>query len=116
MNKDSVVKPTHKPDPQVIQNMFSKVAANYDRANTILSVGIHHLWREKLVKISGAKPGDQILDCATGTGDLAIAFKKAVGHTGLVVGTDFNKDMLATAPLKAKSKGLDIQFVMLIIR
>jgi len=101
---------THKPDPQVIQSMFSKVAANYDRGNNVLSLGIHHLWRHKLVRLSGAKPGDQILDCATGTGDLAIAFKKVVGPTGQVIGTDFNKDMLSTAPQKAQNESLDIQF------
>ena len=100
----------HKPDPQVIQSMFTKVAANYDRGNNVLSLGIHHLWRDKLVKNSGAKPGDHILDCATGTGDLAITFKKAVGTTGTVIGTDFNKEMLATAPAKAQSKNLDIKF------
>ena len=100
----------HKPDPEVIQSMFSKVAANYDRGNNVLSLGIHHLWREKLVKYSGAKAGHLILDCATGTGDLAIAFKKAVGPTGIVIGTDFNKEMLSTAPAKAQSKNLDIQF------
>lgn len=102
--------PVHKPDPQLIQSMFSKVAANYDRANTILSLGIHHLWRDKLVNMSGAKPGDQILDCATGTGDLAIAFKKVTGPTGMVIGTDFNEAMLSTAPSKAKTRNLDIKF------
>lgn len=99
-----------KPDPQVIQSMFSKVAANYDRGNNVLSFGIHHLWRDKLVKNSCAKLGQHILDCATGTGDLAIVFKKAVGPTGTVIGTDFNKEMLSTAPAKAQSKNLDIQF------
>ena len=113
MNSNLKTQPTqamNKPDPQVIQSMFSKVAANYDRTNTILSLGIHHLWRDKLVKKSGAKAGDQILDCATGTGDLAIAFKKAVGPSGTVIGTDFNEAMLSTAPFKAKAKNLDIKF------
>lgn len=100
----------HKPDPKVIHSMFSKVALNYDRGNNILSLGIHHLWRTQLVKKSGAKPGYQILDCATGTGDLAIAFKKAVGPTGTVIGTDFNQEMLASAPTKAKQQNLDIKF------
>jgi demethylmenaquinone methyltransferase / 2-methoxy-6-polyprenyl-1,4-benzoquinol methylase len=103
-------KPPRYPDPKVIQSMFSKVAANYDRGNTVLSLGIHHLWRENLVKNSGAKPGQLILDCATGTGDLAIAFKKVVGPTGIVIGTDFNKEMIATAPAKSQSKKLDIKF------
>lgn len=90
--------------------MFSKVAANYDKGNNVLSMGIHHLWRKKLVKYSGAKAGDKVLDCATGTGDLAIEFKKSVGSAGQVVGTDFCAEMLIPAPGKAKERGLEIQF------
>jgi demethylmenaquinone methyltransferase/2-methoxy-6-polyprenyl-1,4-benzoquinol methylase len=100
----------HSPNPEVIRQMFSKVAKNYDRGNNILSMGIHHLWRKKLVKLSGAKPGQSVLDCATGTGDLAIEFKQAVGTAGKVVGTDFCLEMLGPAPAKAAAKKLDIQF------
>lgn len=99
----------HSPNPEIIRSMFSKVAANYDKGNSVLSLGVHHLWRKKLVKYSGAKPGDAVLDCATGTGDLAIAFKKAVG-SGKVIGTDFCAEMLIPAPAKAQERGLDIQF------
>ncbi|WP_374034142.1 bifunctional demethylmenaquinone methyltransferase/2-methoxy-6-polyprenyl-1,4-benzoquinol methylase UbiE [Bdellovibrio bacteriovorus] len=99
----------HSPNPEIIRNMFSKVAANYDKGNNVLSMGIHHLWRKKLVKYSGAKAGDQVLDCATGTGDLAIEFKKTVG-AGAVTGTDFCAEMLIPAPGKAKERGLDITF------
>ncbi len=100
----------HSPNPEIIRNMFSKVAANYDKGNTVLSMGVHHLWRKKLVKYSGAKFGDKILDCATGTGDLAIEFKLKVGVVGSVTGTDFCAEMLIPAPQKAKDKGLEITF------
>lgn len=93
-----------------IRSMFSKVASNYDRANSVLSMGIHHLWRKKLVHLSQAKKGMKVLDCATGTGDLAIEFKKAVGSGGMVIGTDFCVEMLEPAPAKAKALGLQIQF------
>lgn len=102
--------PNPRPDAEIIRSMFSKVAASYDRANSVLSVGIHHLWRKKLVALSGAKAGSKILDCATGTGDLAIAFKKIVGPSGEVTGTDFCADMLESAPSKAKKENLDIKF------
>lgn len=102
--------PKHSPNPEIIRSMFSKVAANYDKGNDVLSMGIHHLWRKKLVKYSGAKAGDQVLDCATGTGDLAIEFKKTVGATGKVIGTDFCAEMLIPAPGKARARGLDIEF------
>lgn len=98
------------PNPETIRRMFSQVASGYDRANNVLSGGVHHLWRKKLVRWSGAKPGDAILDCATGTGDLAIEFKKAVGGQGSVTGTDFCEEMLAPAPMKARAKGVEITF------
>lgn len=100
----------HSPNPEIIRSMFSKVAANYDKGNNVLSMGIHHLWRKKLVKYSGAKAGDKVLDCATGTGDLAIEFKKTVGEQGSVIGTDFCAEMLIPAPAKAKHHGFEIKF------
>jgi demethylmenaquinone methyltransferase/2-methoxy-6-polyprenyl-1,4-benzoquinol methylase len=93
-----------------VHSMFSTIAPSYDRANTVLSFGVHHLWRRRAVAESGARPGDRVLDCATGTGDLAIAFKRVVGPDGTVLGTDFNADMLSFAPAKAHAKGLDISF------
>lgn len=102
--------PTHSPDPEKIRSMFSKVAAKYDTANSVLSVGIHHLWRKKVIELSHAKKGMSVLDCATGTGDLAIAFKEAVGAEGSVTGTDFCIEMMETAPQKAQSKNLQIKF------
>lgn len=98
------------PKAEQVRSMFNDIAENYDLANTVMSAGIHHLWRKALVTWSGAKTGDRVLDCATGTGDLAIEFKKAVGTTGTVVGTDFSPGMLGPAPAKASKLGLDIKF------
>ena len=98
------------PESTKIKSMFSTVASKYDRANNILSIGIHHLWRKKLVEWSEASPGGHVLDCATGTGDLAIEFKKVVGFAGSVVGSDFCAEMLESAPSKAMAQKLDIQF------
>jgi demethylmenaquinone methyltransferase/2-methoxy-6-polyprenyl-1,4-benzoquinol methylase len=86
--------------------MFGSIAGRYDRANTILSGGVHHGWRKATVRSSGAKPGEAVLDCATGTGDLAIAFRKAVGPTGRVVGADFTPEMIDLA----RAKATDIEF------
>lgn len=98
------------PQADRIQNMFNEIASRYDLANTILSGGIHHLWRRATVRWSGVKRGDSVLDCATGTGDLAIRFKKTVGLGGRVVGTDFSREMLVPAPAKAAKAGLKIEF------
>ncbi len=101
---------SHSPNPEIIKSMFSKVASRYDKANSVLSIGIHHLWRKKLVYLSKAHLGQDVLDCATGTGDLALEFKKSVGPSGTVIGTDFCAEMLEKAPHKALMKNLDILF------
>lgn len=100
----------HDKDPARIQSMFAKVAPKYDQANTVLSAGIHHLWRKKLVRWADVRPEDSILDCATGTGDLALEFKAAYPGT-TVTGTDFCQEMLDHAPLKAKNLGLEAKFL-----
>lgn len=93
-----------------VRNMFADIADDYDRINSILSFGVHSAWRKKTVLESGAKPGDRVLDCATGTGDLALEFKKTVGHTGYVLGTDFCKEMIEHAPDKAEEMQLVVDF------
>ena len=101
----------HKgPEPEVIRSMFAKVAKRYDLANSVLSLGIHHLWRKKLVQMAEVKPGDAVLDCATGTGDLALEFKQKVGRSGSVLGTDFCAEMLRPAPEKARIARLEVSF------
>jgi demethylmenaquinone methyltransferase/2-methoxy-6-polyprenyl-1,4-benzoquinol methylase len=93
-----------------VRQMFSSIATRYDVTNEVLSFGIHRLWRRSAVKYSAAKAGDSVLDCATGTGDLALAFKRKVGASGRVVGTDFCPEMLQSAPAKAAQAGLELEF------
>ncbi len=93
-----------------VHDMFAAIAGSYDRANGVLSLGVHRRWRARTVKESGAVAGDAVLDCATGTGDLALEFKRAVGVEGRVVGTDFCADMLAHAPAKAERMGMAVEW------
>lgn len=93
-----------------VRSMFADIADDYDRVNSILSFGIHHRWRNRTVELSGAQPGDKVLDCATGTGDLALEFKEQVGEEGYVLGTDFCKEMIEHAPAKADSHNLEVDF------
>ncbi|MFZ5467905.1 MAG: bifunctional demethylmenaquinone methyltransferase/2-methoxy-6-polyprenyl-1,4-benzoquinol methylase UbiE [Myxococcota bacterium] len=93
-----------------VREMFSAIALRYDATNDVLSLGMHRLWRREAVRRSGVTPGAAVLDCATGTGDLALAFKRAVGPSGRVVGTDFCAKMLDAAPPKAERAGLEIEF------
>lgn len=93
-----------------VRQMFSSIASRYDVTNEVLSLGIHRVWRSAAVRYSEAREGDRILDCATGTGDLALAFKRKVGASGSVVGTDFCPEMLQSAPAKASEAGLAVEF------
>jgi demethylmenaquinone methyltransferase/2-methoxy-6-polyprenyl-1,4-benzoquinol methylase len=93
-----------------VRAMFASIARRYDKGNQVLSLGLHHGWRRAAVKASGAGPGDRVLDCATGTGDLALAFQRAVGRQGKVLGTDFCAEMLEIARAKAEEEGLPTQF------
>ncbi len=99
-----------RPNPDFIRSLFSSISSDYDKANDVITFGLARRWRKKLVRWSQAKKGAKVLDCATGTGDLALDFKAHVGPEGQVIGTDFCEDMLKWAPLKAKEKGLDVQF------
>jgi demethylmenaquinone methyltransferase/2-methoxy-6-polyprenyl-1,4-benzoquinol methylase len=94
-----------------VRSMFASIAPRYDAANQVLSLGIHKGWRRKAVQLAGAMPGQRVLDCATGTGDLALEFKRAVGD-GCVLGTDFCAEMLRAAPGKARRAKLDVQFAV----
>ena len=93
-----------------VQQMFASIAPAYDRTNSVLSLGIHHIWRKNTVQVSGARAGMSVLDCATGTGDLALEFKKTVGPAGQVIGTDFCPEMMETAPAKSEAKKLHVEF------
>jgi demethylmenaquinone methyltransferase/2-methoxy-6-polyprenyl-1,4-benzoquinol methylase len=96
-------------EPERIRSMFASIATRYDRANTILSGGVHHLWRHRAVRRSGVRRGDHVLDCATGTGDLAIAFHKAGAN---VTGTDFTPEMIELARAKAPQIRFEVADVM----
>ncbi|MCU0942199.1 MAG: bifunctional demethylmenaquinone methyltransferase/2-methoxy-6-polyprenyl-1,4-benzoquinol methylase UbiE [Hydrogenophaga sp.] len=79
---------------QRVRGVFDSVASRYDVMNDLMSGGLHRLWKRYTITVADARPGHQVLDIAGGTGDLAMAFAKAVGPTGRVVHTDINEAML----------------------
>ena len=81
---------------QHVRGVFDSVASKYDVMNDLMSAGLHRVWKAYTVQVANLKPGDQVLDIAGGTGDLALAFSKKVGTTGRVVHTDINEAMLST--------------------
>lgn len=83
-------------DPGFVHSVFSSIARRYVTANHVLSLGADILWRERALKmIAEWNPGN-LLDIATGTGDLALAVKKALPEVE-VLGTDFCRPMLDVA-------------------
>jgi demethylmenaquinone methyltransferase / 2-methoxy-6-polyprenyl-1,4-benzoquinol methylase len=78
--------------------MFDRIARVYDRMNSVMTVGMHHRWRERAVDLARVGPGDRALDVATGTGDLAVALRARGAD---VVGLDFSERMLELARQKA---------------
>jgi demethylmenaquinone methyltransferase / 2-methoxy-6-polyprenyl-1,4-benzoquinol methylase len=86
--------------------MFDRIASVYDLMNSVMTVGMHHRWRQRAVDLAEVGPGDRALDVATGTGDLAVALKRRVGPAGEVVGMDFSENMLELARAKAS----DVRF------
>ncbi len=93
-----------------IRQMFGVISPRYDLANTVLSAGIHHQWRKKVVAWSEARPGNRILDCATGTGDLAFEFERKLGPASDITGTDFCAPMLVQANEKASMRSSRVKF------
>jgi demethylmenaquinone methyltransferase/2-methoxy-6-polyprenyl-1,4-benzoquinol methylase len=81
-----------------VRRMFASIARRYDAANQVLSLGVHHGWRRAAVRLSGVRAGDRVLDCATGTGDLALEFRRAGAR---VVGADFCLEMMQAAREKS---------------
>jgi demethylmenaquinone methyltransferase/2-methoxy-6-polyprenyl-1,4-benzoquinol methylase len=88
------------PEEQV-QAMFDRIARVYDLMNSVMTVGLHHRWRERAADMAAVGAGDRALDVATGTGDLAVVLKRRVGPEGEVVGSDFSEGMLELARAKA---------------
>jgi demethylmenaquinone methyltransferase/2-methoxy-6-polyprenyl-1,4-benzoquinol methylase len=84
---------------QRVQRMFAAIAHSYDLNNRVHSLGRDQAWRRRAVSMCRVRPGDQVLDAACGTGDLAEAFA-AAGAAG-VRGVDFTAEMLELARRKA---------------
>lgn len=77
-----------------VRGVFDSVASRYDVMNDLMSMGLHRAWKAYTVLVANVKEGQQVLDIAGGTGDLALAFAPKVGPSGKVVHTDINEAML----------------------
>lgn len=84
--------------------VFSSVAKKYDVMNDAMSAGMHRLWKDKFVRRVKPQPGEQVLDMAGGTGD--IAFRMAARGATITV-SDINQDMLDVGIERAMDRGID---------
>jgi len=77
-----------------VREVFDSVATRYDLMNDLMSAGLHRMWKRVAIETIAIRPGMQILDLASGTGDLARGMSRRAGAKGHVVMTDINERML----------------------
>lgn len=90
----------------LVAGVFHSVAAKYDLMNDLMSGGIHRLWKQYTIEMSGVRTGHTVLDIAGGTGDLAGKFAQLTGPKGNVVLADINDSMLRIGRDKLVDRGL----------
>ena len=93
-------RPPPQQDPEFVRKTFSSIAGRYDFANHLLSGGLDFLWRSQVSRLVAASRPSRILDLATGSGDLALALRKAC-PSAQVIAADFCLPMLEEARRKA---------------
>ncbi|WP_188405332.1 bifunctional demethylmenaquinone methyltransferase/2-methoxy-6-polyprenyl-1,4-benzoquinol methylase UbiE [Psychroflexus salis] len=87
-----------------VEQMFDTISENYDQLNRVISLGTDQSWRRKLIDIVKSTQPKNILDIATGTGDLAIALADSSAEK--IVGLDISAGMLSVGQKKIDAKEL----------
>lgn len=95
-----------------VATMFNNISENYDGLNRVISFGIDVSWRKKVVKIISKNNPKQILDIATGTGDLAIMMSQV--NPDRIVGLDISEGMLEVGKQKVAKANLSEQIEMVV--
>ena len=91
--------------PGLVQDLFSSVADSYDLMNDVLSFGVHRLWKDALVDWVKPRPGQDFLDLAGGTGDLAFRLAHRVkGQQASLTVCDFTLAMVQKGEKRAEQK------------
>ena len=99
---DQLVSPDEK--TRRVGRVFSSVARRYDLMNDLMSGGLHRRWKDRFVDRVKPRTGEEILDMAGGTGDVAFRIAKRGAH---VTVADINADMLAVGMERARQRGLE---------
>lgn len=95
------VDPAEKPG--LVRGVFDRVAGRYDLMNDLMSAGVHRVWKDMAAARVNPQPGETIVDCAGGTGDMARRFVKLAGRAQRrrggepvrVLVIDYNAEMIA---------------------
>jgi demethylmenaquinone methyltransferase/2-methoxy-6-polyprenyl-1,4-benzoquinol methylase len=98
---DELVSPEEK--TRRVGAVFSSVARRYDLMNDLMSAGMHRLWKDRFVDRVKPRAGEDILDMAGGTGD--VAFRMVLRGARVTV-ADINGDMLQVGRQRAERRGL----------
>jgi demethylmenaquinone methyltransferase/2-methoxy-6-polyprenyl-1,4-benzoquinol methylase len=94
-----------------VRGVFDRVAKNYDLMNDLMSGGVHRLWKDAVAARLNPQPGEVIIDCAGGTGDMARRFAKLArgaqerrgGPDALINIIDYNAEMIGPGIERAAS-------------
>lgn len=102
------VKPYHteRTKKEEVREMFDRIAPRYDLLNHVLSLDIDKLWRRRVVAEVARSAPREVLDVATGTGDLALGMARRMPECR-ITGVDLSERMLAEARRKAAARKLD---------
>jgi demethylmenaquinone methyltransferase/2-methoxy-6-polyprenyl-1,4-benzoquinol methylase len=89
--------------PKLVRGVFDRVARRYDLMNDLMSAGVHRLWKDAMAARLNPQPGETIVDCAGGTGDMARRFARLARRAQLrrggldakVLVVDYNAEMVS---------------------
>lgn len=95
-----------------VAKMFDNISEDYDGLNRVISLGIDVSWRKKVVKLVGENNPKQILDIATGTGDLALMMSELKPEK--IVGLDISEGMLQVGRKKVAKANLSDKIEMIV--
>ena len=88
-----------------IRNIFNNVSYKYDFFNNLFSLGLHFLWKRKLISLLKPKKGEEWADLCCGTGDVTFLLNKLVTSRGKVFGIDISEKLLKIAQKKTNYLG-----------
>ena len=88
--------------PRLVRGVFDRVASRYDLMNDLMSAGVHRIWKDMTAARMNPQPGEVIIDCAGGTGDMALRYARLAraaqvrrgGEDARILVVDYNAEMI----------------------